>query len=92
MMTTQRRIQFIYGQAAWMLTAVLVLTILDTFSYELLYVVCFIGFLVVTQLTSPFTIQPRWRSPLPWLIALGVLVFGIIVVRRILAILPPGVI
>jgi hypothetical protein len=90
-METQRRLRFIYGQAAWLLGAFFVLLVLDALSLELLFVIGFIGFLAITQLTAPFSITPAWRQRLIWLIAVGLVVFVVIVVRRILAILPPGV-
>ena len=89
-MPTARRQRFIHGNVAWMLAAVLVLVLLDSLSYELFFVVSLIGFLVVTELTAPFNVTPRWRSRLKWLIGLGVVVFGYVVVRRILEILPEG--
>ncbi|MFB6227413.1 MAG: hypothetical protein ABEH88_02330 [Halobacteriales archaeon] len=90
-MATRRRQRFIHGQVAWMLGTVLALALLGSLSYELFFVVSLIGFLVVTELTAPFNVTPRWRGRLKYLIGLGLLVFGYIVVRRILAILPPGV-
>jgi hypothetical protein len=54
--------------------------------------VSLIGLLVIIELTAPFRITPVWRKRLWVIIALGLVVFGAIVVRRILAILPPGVI
>lgn len=91
-METQRRLRFIYGQAAWLLGSFFALLLLDALSLDLLFVVGFIGFIAIIQLTAPFTITPGWRQRLKWLIAIGLIVFGVIVVRRILAILPPGVI
>ncbi|MFB6161786.1 MAG: hypothetical protein ABEJ61_11535 [Haloferacaceae archaeon] len=91
-MATRRRQRFVHGQLAWMLAAVLVLALLDALTYELFFVVSLIGLLVVTELTAPFAVTPRWRARLKWLIALGLVVFGYVVVRRVLAILPPGVI
>mgnify|MGYP006270076543 FL=1 len=88
---TTRRVRFVYSNLAWMLATFLVLTTLDTFSLELLFVVSLIGFLVVVELTAPFGITPQWRSRLKWLIALGLVGFAYIVIQRILAILPPGV-
>lgn len=91
-MPTARRQRFIHGNVAWMLATVLVLVLLDSLSYELFFVISLIGFLVVTELTAPFNVKPRWRSRLKWLIGLGLLVFGYVVVRRILAILPEGLV
>jgi hypothetical protein len=59
---------------------------------ELFFVLSLIGLLVIVELTAPISITPAWRRRLPWFIAIGLLVFGVIVVRRILEILPPGVI
>lgn len=91
-MSTRRRRQFVIGQTAWMLTALLALVLLDSLTGELFFVLSLIGFLVITELTAPFNVTPGWRRRLTWLIAIGLLVFGYIVIRRILEILPPGVI
>jgi hypothetical protein len=74
-----------------MLATALVLGLLDSLTYELFFVVSLIGFLVVVELTAPFNVTPRWRRRLKWVILVGLAVFGYIVVRRILEILPPGV-
>lgn len=91
-MATARRQRFVRANIAWLLGSVLVLTLLDALSYELVFVLGLIGFLIVTELTAPFNVTPTWRRRLKWLIGLGLVVFGYIVIRRILAILPPGVI
>ena len=81
--------QFVRGHVAWMVATVLILTLLDALSYELFFVCSLIGFLIVTELTSPFTVTPTWRHRLRWLVLLGLVGFAIVVVRRILEILPP---
>jgi len=75
-----------------MLGCLLLLTLLASLTYELFFVVSLIGLLVIIELTAPFRITPVWRKRLWVITALGLAVFGGIVVRRILAILPPGVI
>lgn len=90
-MATRRRFQFIYGLALWLSVALFILTLLDSVTLELVFVISLIGFLITVELTAPFTITPQWRRRLKWIIALGLVVFAAIVVRRILAILPPGV-
>lgn len=91
-MATARRQRFVHATIAWLLAAALVLVLLESLSYELFFVVALIGFLVVTELTAPFEVTPRWRARLKWLIAIGLVVFGYVVIRRILAILPRGVV
>jgi hypothetical protein len=90
-MATARRMRFVRGQVAWMVATVLGLALLGALSYELFFLLSFLGFLVVTGLTTPFNVTPAWRARLKWLILAGLLVVGYVVVRRILEILPPGV-
>lgn len=87
-MTTDRRRRFVHGQAAWMLSSVLVLSLLGALTLELFFVVSLIGFLVVTELTAPLRVTPRWRGRLKWFVALGLVGFAYVVIRRILEILP----
>jgi len=91
-MATRRRVRFIHGVTAWMLATVLALALLGSLSLELVFVVSLIGFLVVVELTAPLNVTPAWRRRLKWLIAAGLLVFGYIVIRRILEILPSGLV
>ncbi|XVH32204.1 hypothetical protein ACNS7O_03205 [Haloferacaceae archaeon DSL9] len=90
-MTTVRRTRFIHAQLAWMLAVILLLALLDALALDLFFVLSLIGFLVVVELTAPFSVTPTWRKRLWIVIGLGLVGFGVIVVRRILEILPPGV-
>lgn len=90
-MATVRRMRFIRGHVAWMLGAVLVLVLVDAFSYELFFVLALIGFLFILQLTAPVNVRPTWRSRLKWPTIGALIVFGAIVVRRVLERLPMGV-
>ncbi|MGQ4557345.1 hypothetical protein [Halobellus sp. GM3] len=91
-MATRRRHRYITATVAWQLMTVLVLALLGSLSFELVFVISLIGILVITELTAPFAITPAWRRRLIWVIAGGLLVFGYIVIRRIIEILPQGVI
>ncbi len=83
--------RFVYGVMAWLLGTLLVLVTLGSFSFELFFVLSLIGVLIVTELTAPVSVSPAWRKRLRWLLAAGLAVFGYIVIRRILEILPPEV-
>ncbi|GAB3411351.1 hypothetical protein GCM10027435_02860 [Haloparvum alkalitolerans] len=89
-MTTAKRQRFVTGVTAWLVGAILLLSLLGSMELELFFVMSLIGLLVVVELTAPFNVTPRWRRRLLPLIAVGLLGFGIIVIRRILAILPEG--
>ena len=90
-MATHRRERFIHATVGWMLGVVFILGLLGSLTYELFFVLSLIGFLIITDLTAPINVTPVWRSRLRWLVGAGLVIFGYIVIRRILAILPQGV-
>lgn len=90
-MPTRRRQLFIYGLGLWLSATLVLLAAVDAVTLELYFVLSLIGFLVVIELTAPFAVTPQWRARLKWLVAVGLFVFVVIVIRRILAVLPPGV-
>jgi hypothetical protein len=73
-----------------MLLVVAGLSLLKSLSYELFFVCSLLVFLVMLEVTAPFNITPRWRRRLRVLAVLGLVVFGYIVVQRILGIVPDG--
>ncbi|WP_436932809.1 hypothetical protein [Halosimplex halobium] len=91
-MTFRRRQQFVSATLAWMLAATLVLVLLDALTMDLFVSVSLIGFFVVTELTAPRAVTPTWRRRIYVIGALGLILFAYIVIKRILAILPAGVI
>lgn len=86
----RRAQQFVYGQITWMLATVLALTLLGALTMEIFFIGSFLGFLVLTELTSPFNVSPKWRSRLKWVVLLGIVLFGYFMVNRILEFLPEG--
>jgi len=80
--------RFVRYFLAWTLASLLGLVLLDSLELELFFVGSLIGLLVVTELLTPINLRPAWHRRLQWVIALGLAVFGYIVVRRILEILP----
>lgn len=89
-MPTRRRERFVHAQAVWMLATLVALTAVGALSLELFFVLSLIGLLVVIEFTAPVTVTPRWRRRLLWVVVLGLAIFAVIVLRRILALLPGG--
>lgn len=90
-MPITNRQRFVHIHVAWMLVAALVLSLLDALTYELFFVVSLIGLLAAVELTAPVRVTPRWRRRLRWVVLLGLVGFGYILLQRLLALLPPGV-
>lgn len=85
MLTKSQGLVYIF--AGWVLLVLTVLTLFNSLSFEYFFVLCFIGFLILVELSGPFTVKPKWRSRLDILIVIGVLIFGIIVAQKVLDII-----
>lgn len=83
-MTVQRRLEFVHGQVAWMSAVIIVLVLLNSFSYELFFAGSFVGLLVMIEYTSTVEVTPAWRSRLRWFVLLGLLAFGAVIAGRII--------
>nr|WP_252698787.1 hypothetical protein [Natronosalvus vescus] len=81
----------IHGQLAWMIGTIFVLSVLGSFSYTGFFSLSLLGLLVVTELTSPINVTPKWKGRLRWIILVGIAGFLFIVIRRIYMMIPPEV-
>jgi hypothetical protein len=80
-----QRIVVIFG--AWAFLALAMLTAFNSIGYEYFFALCLVGFLLVVELSGPFGSMPRWRSRVNVVILLGVIVFGLILTKKVLDLL-----
>ena len=80
--------RFVRYVLAWMLTALIGLTLLGSLELEVFFVVSLIGMLVITELMTPMHLTPAWHRRLRWVILIGLLGFAYIVIQRVLELLP----
>ncbi len=85
MLTRSQRLVYLFG--GWMFVVLALLALFNSVSFEYFFVLCLIGFLVIVELSGPFTVRPAWRSRVNIAIVLGVLAFSLIVLEKVLAIL-----
>lgn len=85
MLTKSQRLVYVFG--GWVLVVLSLLALFNSINYEYFFVLCLIGFLVIVELSGPFTVKPAWRSRVNIVIILGVLLFTLIIVEKVLAIL-----
>ena len=85
MLTKNYRLVYAFG--TWMFAVLVLLTLFQSLDPEYFFVLCLIGFLIIVELSGPFTIRPEWRKRVNLAIAVGVLIFGLIVLNKILDIL-----
>ena len=54
---------------------------------EIFFVLCLIGMLVIVQLMQSYYVQPGYLKYIRYLIAAGIVIFGVIVAKKVLEIL-----
>jgi hypothetical protein len=89
-MAAYRRSRVVGYSVIWCSGIATGLALVDRFTIDLFYIVCFIGFVAVVEMTEPQYIDPPWRSKLDWIVAVGLVGFLLIVIRTALALLPTG--
>jgi len=62
-----RRLRFVSMQAVWMIGALFVLGLLGVLNVQTHFVVSFIGFVLVVELTASREVTPPWRRWLRWI-------------------------
>lgn len=85
-MAISRRQRFVYGQVAWMVGVVLVFSVTGVLSLQTFFVGSLLGFLALLDATNPINVSPAWRKRLRWVVLLGFLGFGYVVVQRLLGV------
>jgi hypothetical protein len=73
--------------AAWLTIVSACLILAQWVDFEVFFVLCLMGFLVIVQLIQPSFIQPGYLRYLKYLIAAGIVLFGVIVVKRVMEII-----
>ncbi|MHC1570461.1 MAG: hypothetical protein ACXQT3_04385 [Methermicoccaceae archaeon] len=85
MLTRQRR--FVYTLSAWMFVVLALMCLTHAFDLTLFFILMLIGFLVLVELMSPYHVAPKWLKRLSWIVAAGVIVFMLIVIKRAMEVL-----
>ncbi len=85
MMTKNYRLIYAFG--AWIFAVLALLALFQSLSPEYFFVLCLIGFLIIVELSGPFTVRPEWRKRVNVVIVIGVLIFGLVVANKVLDIL-----
>ncbi|MCD1294888.1 hypothetical protein CUJ83_07740 [Methanocella sp. CWC-04] len=83
--------KLVYAFALWVFVILALLAVFQSLNYEYFFVLCLIGFLILVELSGPFTTKPKWRSRVNIVIFIGLLMFSFIVIKKVLDILGIGI-
>lgn len=86
-MTEQKKQLAIAAIVIWLLLVIFFMILARSLSLEIFFVLWLIGLLVIVELVGPAYVRPSYLRTLQYLIAAGVIVFGVIVARKVLEIL-----
>jgi len=75
--------------SGWVLTVLVLLSVLNSLDYVYFFILCLIGFLIIVEVTGPFTTRPRWKSRVNVLIVIGLIAFAAIVLTKVMEIIGP---
>jgi len=71
----------------WLLLVIFFMVLARNLSLEIFFVLWLIGLLVIVELIGPSFVQPAYLRYLKYLIAAGVIVFAVIVAKKVMEIL-----
>ena len=77
----------IIALACWLSLIMVLLFLAHSVDLSIFFVLALIGFLIIVELMSPKYIQPGYLRYIKYLLAAGIVVFGLIVVQKVLEIL-----
>jgi hypothetical protein len=71
----------------WLMIVFIFMLLLQRFDLEIFFVLTLIGILVIAELIKQQYVQPKYQRYLGYLIGAGIVVFGIIVIKKVVEIL-----
>lgn len=78
---------FLFG--AWVFLTILAMTLLGSLDPVTYFIVCLLGFLIIFDLSGPFTVNPRWKSRVQLLTVIGIAIFAVIAAQKLIEIIVP---
>jgi hypothetical protein len=73
--------------AVWLIVISVFMLLLQNINLEILFVLSLIGFIIIVEFIKPKYVQPRSLRYIWYLLALGIAIFGVIVVLKVMNVL-----
>jgi len=71
----------------WLILISLYMLMSNIFDLQFFFVLCMIGVLVIMQLIEPKYVKPGYLKYIRYLIVIGILIFGVVVLLKVMEIL-----
>jgi hypothetical protein len=86
-MTEEKRQIAVAVLVIWLLLVIFFMILARNLSLEIFFVLWLIGLLVIVELIRPSFVKPSYLRYLAYLVSAGILVFAVIVVKKVMEIL-----
>jgi phosphoglycerol transferase MdoB-like AlkP superfamily enzyme len=73
--------------AVWLTFISLFMLLAQSFNFEIFFVLSFIGFLIIVELITPNYLHSGYMRYIRYILAAGIVIFGVIVAQKVLEIL-----
>ena len=73
--------------AVWLMCIAIFMLLAQSVDLEIFFVLSLIGFLIIVELISPKYIQPGYLRYIRYILAVAIVIFGLIVARKVMEIL-----
>ena len=83
----KKRLAAALALTTWLFVVSIFMLLARSFDLEIFFVLWLIGILVIVELLDTGSVQPVYLRSLKYLIAAGIIIFGIMVAQKILEIL-----
>ena len=77
----------IIALAVWLIVIAFFMLFAQSVNLELFFVLSLIGFLIIVEIIAPNYIQPGFMRYIRYLLATGIVIFGVIIVQKVMEIL-----
>jgi len=77
----------IIALAVWLTSISIVMLLAKSANLEIFFVLSLIGFIIILELIAPKYIRPGYLQYIQYILAAGIVIFGVIVVQKVMEIL-----
>lgn len=88
-MSNQKKQFAIIGFILWLLLVLFFMILAQKLNIEIFFILWLLGLLVIVEFIRPSYVRPTYFRYLKYLITAGIVVFGVIVVQKVMEILNP---
>jgi hypothetical protein len=75
--------------SVWIFITLIAMALLGNLDPMIFFISCLLGFLIIFDITGPFTVRPKWKSRVWILTAVGIGIFVIIAAQKMIKIIRP---